>query len=376
MRRLFHLINNELKILRLSVVVAISLTFFTASLFSVLNVYFNLSTNIFENLDKSGESLSFSAENTSLSKQVISNKKGLFSGQKDYVTRNAVLKSAQNKEFHTNQKTETDGTVHLYLYSGVAYIATDKFLQTYEQYNEFIEGEFPSQVDEICLSNQISNELDVTIGDTIFIGEDDYIISAIYDKTLLQGLSEYYICVDDTFVFDSVNIELETSAETYRLYNKWIAKGIDVEWAMFAEDYIDGISTTFYFLLAISLAIFIANIMIIYAMFSMIIINRKKHICRMITLGASNTTIFNMFYLLLVGILTVVNVVAYGLSNLFGEEIVNTCSSMFKMEFSVTKHPLVLLIYTVINMILLVLMYLLQIRNMGPQAVLDSVKGE
>ena len=71
MKRFLRLIYNELKVLRISVVVAaITLTFFTASLFSVLNVYFNLSDNIFENLDKSGSSLSISAENIAVAEQM------------------------------------------------------------------------------------------------------------------------------------------------------------------------------------------------------------------------------------------------------------------------------------------------------------------
>ncbi len=377
MKRFLRLIYNELKVLRISVVVAaITLTFFTASLFSVLNVYFNLSDNIFENLDKSGSSLSISAENITVAEQKLSNVNGSFWGHRNNVTRNAVLTNAQNKEFHTEQRIETDGNVQLFSYSGVAYIATDKYLQTYEQYNDYIEGAFPRQANEICLCNYIATELEVAVGDTIRIGADDFIVSAIYDETLLKGLPNYFICVDDNFMFDDVNIELATSADTYRLYNKLLSKGIDVQIPAFYGVYIDGISATNGFLLAISAAIFIANIIIVYAMFSMIVINRKKHICRMITLGASNATIFEVFYLLLFGIVTVVNVIAYGLSNVFGKEIIGMCSTLFEMEFTVARQPLILLVYTVINMILLLLMYLLQIRNISKQTVLDSIKGE
>ena len=375
MKRFLRLIYNELKVLRISVVVAaITLTFFTASLFSVLNVYFNLSDNIFENLDKSESSLSISAENISVSEQISSN--GSFWGHKNNVTRNAILTNAQNKEFHTEQRIETDGNVQLFSYSGVAYIATDKYMQTYEQYNDYIEGAFPRQANEICLCNYIATELEVTVGDTIRIGENDFVITAIYDETLLKGLPSYFICVDNNFVFDDVDIELATSADTYRLYNKLLAKGIDVKIPAFYEVYVDGISATNGFLLAISAAIFIANIIIIYAMFSMIVINRKKHICRMVTLGASNATVFEVFYLLLFAIVTVVNAIAYGLSNLFGKEIIGMCSSLFEMEFTVTRQPLIILVYTVINVVLLALMYLMQIKSISKQTVLDSIKGE
>ncbi len=377
MKRFLRLIYNELKVLRISVVVAaITLTFFTASLFSVLNVYFNLSANIFENLDKSGNSLSISAENISIAEQNLNNVNGNFWGHKNSLTRDAVLTNAQNKEFHTEQRTETDGDVQLFSYSGVAYIATDKYMQTYEQYNDYIKGTFPRHANEICLCNYIATELEVTIGDTVRIGTDDFIISAIYDETLIQGLPNYFICVDDDFWFDDVNIELATSEDTFRLYNKWLSKGIDVQIPAFYDVYIDGISATNGFLLAISLAIFIANIIIIYAMFSMIVINRKKHICRMLTLGASNATIFEVFYLLLFGIVTVVNAIAYGLSNIFGKEIIGMCSTLFEMQFTVARQPLILLVYTVINMVLLLLMYLLQIKNISKQTVLDSIKGE
>lgn len=377
MKRFLRLIYNELKVLRISVVVAaIALTFFTASLFSVLNVYFNLSDNIFENLDKIGSSLSISAKNITVAEQKLSNVNGSFWGVKNNLTRNAVLTNAQNKEFHTDQRTETDGIVHLFSYPGVAYVATDKYLQTYEQYNDYIEGTFPRQANEICLCNYIATELEVTVGDTIHIGADDFIVSAIYDETLIKGLPNYFICVDDNFMFDDVDIELATSADTYRLYIKLFLKGIDVQLPPFYDVYIDGISATNGFLLAISAAIFIANIIIIYAMFSMIVINRKKHICRMITLGASNVAIFQVFYLLLFCIVTVVNVIAYGLSNIFGKEIIGMCSTLFEMEFTVARQPLILIVYTVINMILLLLMYLLQIRNISTQTVLDSIKGE
>ena len=88
MKRFLRLIYNELKVLRISVVVAaITLTFFTASLFSVLNVYFNLSDNIFENLDKSGSSLSISAENIAVAEQKLSIVNGSFWGHKNSITR-------------------------------------------------------------------------------------------------------------------------------------------------------------------------------------------------------------------------------------------------------------------------------------------------
>lgn len=377
MKKLLRLIYNELKVLRISVVVAaITLTFFTASLFSVLNVYFNLSANIFENLDRSGNSLSLTAKNISVSEYVASIDGGSFWGYKNNLTQNAVLTNAKNKEFHTEQKEETDGNVQMFSYSGVAYLATDKYLQTYEQYNDYIEGTFPQQANEICLCNYIATELEVTVGKTIRIGEDEFIITAIYDETLLKGLPNYFICVDDTFLFDDVDMELATSADTYRLYNKLLSKGINVKIPAFYDVYIDGISATNAFLLAISMAIFIANIIIIYAMFSMIVINRKKHICRMITLGASGTTIFEVFYLLLFGIVAVVNLIAYGLSNIFGKEIIGMCSTLFEMEFTVTRQPSILLVYTVINLILLLFMYFLQIKNISRQTVLDSVRGE
>ena len=226
------------------------------------------------------------------------------------------------------------------------------------------------------MCNYIATELDVTIGDTIRIGADDFIVSAIYDETLLKGIPNYFICVDDNFLFDNVNIELATSVDTYHLYNKLLSNGIVVQIPAFYDMYIDGISATNGFLLGISLAIFIANITIIYAMFSMIVINRKKHICRMITLGASNATIFEVFYLLLFGIVTVVNIIAYGLSNVFGKEIIGMCSTLFEMEFTVARQPLILLVYTVINMLLLLLMYFVQIRSISKQTVLESIKGE
>lgn len=377
MKKLLRLIYNELKVLRISALVAaITLTFFTASLFSVLNVYFNLSANIFENLDTSGNSLSLTAKNISVSEYVASIDGGSFWGYKNNLTQNAVLTSECGKEFHTERKAESDGNVQMFSYSGIAYLATDKYLQTYEQYNDYIEGAFPQQANEICLCNYIATELEVTVGKTIRIGEDEFIITAIYDETLLKGLPNYFICVNDTFLFDDVDMELATSADTYRLYNKLLSKGIDVKIPAFYDVYIDGISATNAFLLAISTAIFIANIIIIYAMFSMIVINRKKHICRMITLGASGTTIFEVFYLLLFGIVAVVNLIAYGLSNIFGKEIIGMCSTLFEMEFTVTRQPLILLAYILINMVLLFFMYFLQIKNISRQTVLDSIRGE
>lgn len=377
MRKILRLINNEIKVIRISVVVAaISLTLFTASLFSVLNVYFNLSPNILENLDKTDNSLSFSAKNICLSEQIAGNNQGLFYGQKDGITRDTVLTNEHNAEFHTSQRIETESSINVNIYTGVAYIATDRFIQAYEQYNDCIEGMFPRQANQICLSNFAATELDVTVGDTIRIGEDSYYISAIYDETAFPDSYIYYICVDDKFVFDNVDIELATSADTYRLFNIWRAKGIDVQWMLGFEDYLEGISATDYFMLAISFAIFIANTIIIYAIFSMIVITRKKHICRMITLGATNTTIFLVFYLLLVCIVSAVNAIAYGLSNVFGEGIIDMCRTMFEMEFTVKRQPLVLLVYTVINMIMLVLMYLLQTKNISKQTILDSIKGE
>lgn len=96
----------------------------------------------------------------------------------------------------------------------------------------------------------------------------------------------------------------------------------------------------------------------------------------MITLGASNVTIFEVFYLLLFGIVVAVNAVAYGLSNIFGKEIIGMCSTLFEMEFIVTRQPLIFLVYTAVNVILLLFMYFAQIKNVSIQTVLDSIKGD
>ena len=52
------------------------------------------------------------------------------------------------------------------------------------------------------------------------------------------------------------------------------------------------------------------------------------------------------------------------------------CSTLFEMEFTVARQPLILLVYTVINMLLLLLMYFVQIGSISKQTVLESIKGE
>lgn len=246
MKRFLRLIYNELKVLRISVVVAaLTLTFFTASLFSVLNVYFNLSTNIFDNLDKSGNALSISAKNVSIVQHISASPSGSFWGHKNGLTQNAVLVNEQNgKEFSTEQQTETDGNVQWFFYSGIAYVATDEYMQTYEPYNNYIDGMFSRKTNEICLCRHIATKLDVTVGDVVWIGTGSYVVSGIYDETLLKGLPNYFICVDNNFLFDEVNVKLATSADTFNLYNKLMARGISVQVSSLYNTYIDGISTT------------------------------------------------------------------------------------------------------------------------------------
>ena len=56
--------------------------------------------------------------------------------------------------------------------------------------------------------------------------------------------------------------------------------------------------------------------------------------------------------------------------------IIGMCSTLFEMEFTVARQPLILLVYTVINMLLLLLMYFVQIGSISKQTVLESIKGE
>lgn len=116
MKRTLKLTLNEIKRLKWTVLVtALALVLFTASLFSVIFVYNDLSVNVFNYFDSTDEPLSFYATSASASMITPKYQDGLIDGTIEGLTRNATLTANGNSMPTEYEETDENGVTSVFL---------------------------------------------------------------------------------------------------------------------------------------------------------------------------------------------------------------------------------------------------------------------
>lgn len=134
---------------------------------------------------------------------------------------------------------------------------------------------------------------------------------------------------------------------------------VQVELSSYSKAMMDNLSLVNGFLIAIGLTVFTVNLLILYATFSIILRNRRSYVCRLKVMGASNATVFSVYFLIIVLLLVVICVAGFFLSKLMVSSIMDACTQAFESEFtSETSFSVTAIYFAVVFVLLGALCYL------------------
>ena len=373
MKRVFKLTLNEIKHLKWTVLVtALALILFTASLFSVIFVYNDLSDNVFNYFDGEDEPLSFYAKNASASEIISDVQCGLFEGEKEELTYNAVLTAANGNSLSTEiEEVDEDGVTYFEHISSRAICVTERYLDTYGKAFDLIP--LPQKTGEIMLEKEYAEQLQVSAGDVVSIGDKQFTVCGTYDDELYGDFDLAYgfvVSVDENTVFESVNVSLDKSKDMYQAYRTLKKNNVDVELSGYTQSMLDNLSLVNGFLIAIALTIAVVNLLILYAVFAVILRNRQAYICRLKIVGASNLLVFAVYFTIIVVLLIAICVAGFFLSKLIVANIMDACSQAFESAFTTNvSFGIVGVYFAVITVLLGLLCYLSACRIDGKTIV-------
>lgn len=385
MKRTLKLTLNEIKHLKWTVLVtALALTLFTASLFSVLFVYNDLSYNVFNYFDTTDGFIGCFAYNARISQVTDDGSNELYYGWVNSFThRGATIRAENGNTFNTEfEKIEEleDGikVVHKYYYTGLSVYVNDKYRNKYAE--EMQEIPLPQKVWEILIDKEIAEGLQVDVGDKVSIDDYSFTVCGVYDYAKYNG--NYDICypfvvaVDENVEFDRLDIECDASYQVYLQYLQLQRAGIEVEYGWSLKFYMDNLSLVNGFLIAIAITIFAVNLLILYATFSVILHNRRAYICRLKVMGASDLLVFATYFIIVVALLVVICIAAFFLSQLMVTSIMDACGEAFGSAFTTsTSFGLVGIYFAIVTVLLGALCYL-SVRKIDNRAIVTATRSD
>lgn len=364
---------------------ALALTLFTASLFSVVCVYLELTDNILNYFDTLDEPLSIYVDDVSMSDIGLKNPRGLFYGSMYGVTDRDAVVYGSGKEFPLHQEyvTTEDGKtiIHLTTYSAYAAYATDEFAVKYgEQLG--IDNSISSLKKAICLDKIVAEELQVNVGDTVIIGDETYQVVSVYDEynsddygSIFRG-RVFVAFVKDTAVFSRLYIETETSRQTYDLLLRLQRLELDANYSGFFQTYVKNLSIVNAFLIAIAVTVFVVNLLIMYAMITVILLNRKSYVCRLKTLGCTDGAVFAIYFVIVFVLLIIINIAAFFLSKLIVLNIMDICAQAFEATFTTSVNFGVAAINFGICAVLLAALCFVAVSRINNKAIIEATRSD
>lgn len=382
MKRLLKLTFNEIKHLKWTVIVtALALTLFTASLFSVVCVYLDLTDNILSYFDTLDEPLSISAQNVSIRDVGLANGHGIFHGKIDFVTDWRAVLSANGNEFALKQELQDDkGNIHQTTHAAYAFYVTDEFAEA--EFDKLGIAGDADTVNAICLHRMVADKLQVEAGGYVDIGDNRYRVVGIYDEddpdswTVYSVIHAFTLFVDENAVFSELDIQTETSRQTYDLLLSLQRKKIDADYSYGFKTYVENLSLVNAFLIAIAITVFLVVMLLFYVTISVILNNRRPYVCRLKTIGATDGIITAMYYIIIFILLSIICVAAFFLSKLMVVNIMRACEQAFETTFVTNVNFGVTAVYFAAVAALLAVFCYLCVRKVDDKTIVTVTRND
>ena len=368
MKSILKLIKLEFSFLKFSIlIIGIILILFSGAFLSVVSVSIDIPLGMYEYMDVKNEYLVYAVNNVKLN-EASNYATGSTYGGKNGITSKTTITAANGNTFNIPEisfELESFGDV----YQGAIFTRNTDFLT---MKSCLIEGEIPSQIGDVLISDFFASQLKISSGDIITFNNNTdciFTISGIYDQKEYISIYKmqkklpvmtYYLIMEEDTELDILYCEYTSSKEMADNINRLKAKGINPTILQIAAAQIETIKLAETFFIAIALVLGIMVFFVLYSLIATFYRQRKKQICRLKLIGATNGKIASI-YCIIASLLVIISVLIGSLLSLaFNGYFMNLCTLIFKNTF--TSHfyftvPLYLLISMIVFIVLLYLIY-------------------
>ncbi len=383
MRRIFHLIGLECKLLvRTIVLIGLILTLFSSALLSVVSVVFDVPEGLYGYHSAFAGRLNLAAADTTIG-EVKEHAEGWAFGVRAGLTSDVAVTGSKRYtlpvcETHDNPFPNQSVTTAFALMA-------ENFVLVEESIGFRPEGEWPTAPGEAAITSLFGNSVGAKLGDTVKVGEREFLITAIIDSDTLDPdrkslnampIRSAYLCVDgneqldfcylgysDSRLLRSDSVSLKEAGFTVFLTDATVAiyQNIDLVRAFFS---------------AIAAVLAITALFILYCLIAMFYRQRRTQICRMKLVGAREGTIAGIYCTVAVLLGTVAIALGTAGSVLFNLFFMRLCSYLFEWEFASHFHPIVPFELFATMVVFVLILYAIFSKKIKNARIAEEVKHE
>lgn len=381
MRALLKLIKLECGFLKTSIIlIGAILILFSGAFLSVVSVCIDVPSGMYDRLNSNAQYLMFTSNDVPLG--VVGRASDVTVGCIEGLTYNATITSdGGSYQFGDPAPYISQNTPYGNAAQGMI-IAEGSDQSAYGEY--LVSGELPRKAGEMLMGKNLSDRLKVGVGDKVSVGENEFTVTGIYDRSTfavpvgqVKRGSFYFLAVmsDDT-VIDKAYLsfgdgrDLKARSEEIREmgYNADVTNGVQL--------FLDNIDTAVAFFTAVAIVLGIMVVFILYALISTFYRQRRSQTCRLRMLGASTARI-SAIYCVIAGVLVLIAVVAGSvLSIWFNKYFMNLCEQLFSSAFVSHFHIYVPSILLVVMMAFVLIMFAVYQGRIERSSLAQEVKHE
>lgn len=337
MRKILYLTKYELRQIKKSALLtAIVLSIFLAALFGVVSVQSDLMNNMCAHLDERYGSLSFSAKGafsdvTRFGEQLLVDDHWAGLNIQPLVTRCGNV-------YDMAYGWDDDGNF-LFGRRGTTVIVNQILYNTLAFCNDaLIDGKWVSSPFEICLSEELAQEVDAKLGEQITIDGLQFTYVGVYNEETIRESTDWaiygkhIISVDGSIV---VNLDLtySSSLEMFEVYRSLKREGVEVSLGWHYEGYYTDITQVRAVFTAVDVVLAIVIVIALYSLVSLLFRQRKTQICRLKILGASDRIVAFVYCGTVIILMFAVVLVATALGIAFNLYFMDLCEQLLQYTF-------------------------------------------
>ncbi len=379
MKKIFWLFKKEIKTLyKFIVLITIIITLFLSALFGVTNILIDYSKNFKTTLNEDLNGLEFEVANSNYSSLQTYCENAVVRAKLKNYTHTTKLECSNGNYFDTDQFEQKEEVTYLKSYNGVVLYSYEHFANKLKEQNINLEGSWHKGKNQIVLSDIVAEQLQAKIGDSIKILDNTFLLVGIFDFDLLNQIdyhgAYYYLSFDNEKVFDTMNVSMSESYDTYKLFNKLKGKGFEVTFFSMYAQYFENVRLMEMVLVIFAIIIFIGIMIVLYSFISIILMNRKNYICQLKLLGLKEKDIFAVYMSIIVLLLIVSVIFATFIGYFFNSYIMSLCVKLFDMKIKASLNFYLSPIIFVVTCLFAGLIYMFINKKLKNKMVAQLVK--
>lgn len=336
-------------------VILVILTAFSAALLAVISVLLDTPQGMVDGVDNSkrhyvnaselgGECFAVRLPAESFERLGYCNA-DLAYAEVEHLTQNTELSS-----FATAEPFETDIITHIDNASAAEYRVERHGFVVERSYSDALSralvsaGTFETDREGVLLCDEIAEQLSVSSGDTVNVGQSAFTVLGVYDRNkvvydyarydAVMPSAWFYVVVEELPQPLNVFVTYCDTATTISLWHDIQRCGIDASIDNALKSLYDNIMTVQTYYGSVALLLGATTVFVMCALFGLFLRERKGQICRFKLLGATNATVAGIYCAIAAAIIVIAVAVASGLSVLLSKYFLGICTQLFGVEYA------------------------------------------